>query len=294
MTQTELRERWASNPVFWLFVGLFSAFCFSNLLLALIVSSLRYPSGFECLVTGLAVGMIGAQAALHAIWTVFGTLHWAPRFAVSVFSALILYLTFMVANRFGPDRNAAIYAEQVLLCMPLSLLAIQAPLWGLKAGWRWGVFRSDAEANRTQIRALSIRDLLLATTATAVAITLARCAMTLDGRTTDLRVSIAMFVGPLIAAFASLLTTVTSLLATLRVQNMVSGVRMVTTIEAAIYFGWFAIMCHLEGFPRGEIVTMLIGIFVGFTVSLNAPLCYLRQCGYRLRRADPDPTHEVP
>ncbi len=198
----------------------------------------------------------------------------------------------MVANRFGPDRNAAIYAEQVLLCMPLSLFAIQAPLWGLKALWRWGVFRSDAGSTCTQIRALSIQDLLLATTAIAVAIALTRCAITLDGGTIDSGALIAMFVVSLIPAFFSLLTTVTILLATLRAQNQVFGVWLVTRIEAVIYFGWFAFMCYFIVVPPGEVVAMFIGIFFGFTISLNAPLCYLRRCGYRLRRADVDATQE--
>ena len=31
---------------------------------------------------------------------------------------------------------------------------------------------------------------------------------------------------------------------------------------------------------------MFVGLFVGFTASLNAPLCYLRRQGYRLQRAN--------
>lgn len=291
-THSDLRERWGFDPVFRLFVGLLCLFCVSNLLLAFRMNNFHDLNILDFLLVGLAMGMIGAQAALHAIWTVFGTLHWAPRFAVSVFSALILYLAFVVTNRLEPDRGAAIFAEQVLLCMPLSMLAIQAPLWGLKALWRWGVFRSCAEVTSAQIRALSIRDLLLATTAIAVAIALMRCAMTLDGGTNDSEASIAMFVVFLLTAFASLLTTVTTLLATLRVRDMASGVWLITRIEAALYFGWFAFICYFVDVPPGEVVTMLIGIFFGFTVSLTAPLCYLRRCGYRLRRADIDPTHE--
>jgi hypothetical protein len=294
MSQPDLHERWAGNPVFRLFVGLLCLFCVSNLLLAIRTDNFRHPNTFEFLLVGLATGMLGAQTALHAIWTVFCTWKWTHRVLISVVSALVLCLAYLGNLLIGPGRQDQIVVTQVLLCMPLSLFAIQAPLWGLKAGWRWGVFRSGAGSDCTQIRALSIQDLLLATMAIAVAIALTQFAMTIDGRTIDSGMAMVMFVVPLVAAFVSLLTTVTSLLATLRAQDMVSGVRMVTTIEAAIYFGWFALVCHLEGVPPGEIVTMFIGVFFGFTISLNAPLCYLRRCGYRLRRADVDLTQEGP
>ena len=73
MTQNDLTEPWRSNRVRWRFIGLFCVFFISNVLLAIRVDDRRVPNLVEASLLGLALGMVGAQAALHSIWTVFGT-----------------------------------------------------------------------------------------------------------------------------------------------------------------------------------------------------------------------------
>ena len=66
------------------------------------------------------------------------------------------------------------------------------------------------------------------------------------------------------------------------------SVLLTTTIQAGIYVGWFAVVFIIDNDPPdGMDIAMLVGVFVGFTASLNSPLLYLRHQGYRLQHANP-------
>jgi hypothetical protein len=173
-----------------------------------------------------------------------------------------------------------------LLCMPLLLFAVQAPLWVMKASWRFGIVPAHVLSSSVQTRALSIRDLLVATATIAVATAAPRfIAMPSDlSGSSQFPVEIGVAAGA--ATVISLLVVVSALLITLCIPHAAISMLLASLVQVVVCVGALVVAGVIfDESPEGDDIVLVAGILIGFTISLNIPLIYLRHQGYRLRRA---------
>ncbi len=280
MTLDRPTAQWRSNPVVRLSAVLLMVFPISNYLLAISANAAGGPTSLTLLYSGLAMGLVLAQIALHSIWTVFSSWHPVFRFSASLMMALILFFSLIGGLWLHHELGHGDLVTS-LLCMPLISIAVQAPLWTLKVFWKWEIvpgWNVDTSACRHTLR---IRDMLAATGSIAVAFAAVRLAGSLDG-TDELLVGLG--IASVIISIVSLLVVVVALLATLRAPLVVISTLLAVTFQVALYLAWFATMCLVtREVPPPEVCSLFLGMYFGLVVFLYAPLLYLRYHGYRLR-----------
>jgi hypothetical protein len=252
-----------------------------NLLLGLALPHLTMQTE---LIIGAAMGYIGAQAAVHAIWSVLGPWNRWIRPLLSALTALILFLLFWVGIAVEEFGRSSFWEAtwSFLCCLPLFLLATQLPLWFFRMWLRCRfVFRSDTEST-SATRPLSLRDLMLATVVVAMVFAAARLAKPEEVDSVA-EFLLPVLLGAAVAGVISLCTTVPTVFATHLARNTVVAVTVAVGIEAVFFVSLIAIASLIEGTsPPSDAFFYLTVVFVSYSVFLTGPILLSRLLGYRL------------
>ena len=128
----------------------------------------------------LAVGLFPAQLGALTLWLVWGPGPLAARLARHWLAVLALYAAWALGAGItlsdGPPNAVPSVWGAVLCSLPLVSLASQLPLWPLRTHLGWRVERvvrspGEPQAESSTKEPLLIRDILIGTAATAVALT---------------------------------------------------------------------------------------------------------------------------
>jgi hypothetical protein len=127
----------------------------------------------------VALGIVGcvlAQGNLLAAWLVWGGESFQRRFWSHWKIALGLLLLWLVGLAFvaSDDHELPEIAATVALGVPLVSLAAQTPLWIARQWFGWRLVKRTDDGSVPRERALSIRDLFVATLVVAASLALAR------------------------------------------------------------------------------------------------------------------------
>jgi hypothetical protein len=219
-------------------------FAVNNFAFAPLVSGVS-PFPPETILMLVCVGGIGAQAALHAIWCVLAPVGLVKRLTAGVVAATVLYGSWVLGFVWSSGRGSLeddlwpAVAMGALLCLPLTAVAIQAPLWAVKGWFRWRVILPSERAEQADDRAFGIREVLVATGVVAAALSAARLAAPFTASPAEFLPFFA--ITALAFAFISLFTTIPLVLATLRARPIRLALPALLLFDAAFTVGAIAV-----------------------------------------------------
>lgn len=255
-----------------------------NVLFASLFLSGSPPGYMRLALVRAEIGSVSAQLGLHAIWCVLASAGLWKRLAWGAAAGLI-WLAAWVAGLLLEDAESCYLLRgvlpTVLLCLPLAVIASQAPLWIVRGFLRWRIVHRRDPARRLPAEPMGIRHLLIATAVVAAAISAARMGLKLDGASpSSALVELVLFA--LVVAGLSSLTVLPALAATLRAWRVPRALLTILAFYVIVALA-LAVLRVLE---RGttslqqsaEDLTVLAGLFV----CLTGPLLLLRRLGYRL------------
>jgi hypothetical protein len=226
-----------------------------------------------------SVGVIIAQAALLAGWFVFAPVFWANKLGSGAFIALFWlcgwFMGFAIVN-VDPARSV-----ELLVCVPLFLLSMQAPLWAARFWLRWRVVPRTA-ACRTFDRPMQLSDLLIAITCFAFALAAARIAAPADSNQ-DSDFFVALVTGSGAAALTGLVAILPLLIVTLKLKRLWLFLPVPLVIDIAAIHAVVAITEVISNSPaprEAYIDTAIVA--VSYFVATAGVLLALRWSGYRL------------
>lgn len=280
-----MHHRSPRNGAIWLFLGCGAFFAVAN---GMVFPMMSFSDPSEML--GLCFiafwyAAFGAQMALHAVWCVFVPLHWIKRFLVGATSALVLYAVLAVAFACYFVHLGFMGTEDWLIlviglfCLPLLLLAAQAPLWIMRIWFRWRIVHRD-DGPSTPFQSLRIRDLMIATAVIAMALTAAQISQSFNG---DGNI-VGMTIAALVVLAISAITVLPTVLATLRSRRLLLAMSVVLSLDIAVVLCYMAILALFFDAPVTTWETY-VGtpiITVGYFVISTSPMLIARKLGYRL------------
>jgi len=247
------------------------------------------PSALAEVLTFACVGAIGAQAALHAIWSVLAPVSLARRLTAGLLVALVLFggavLGFAVSEGWGRPGGGTWIAGAVggLLCLPLVAVAVQAPLWVAKCWFRWRLVLPSDESRHACDRAFGIREMLVAMAVVAIAFSAAQLATPFTASPAAFLGSFAIVV--LTLAGLSLLTTLPVVAAALRARRISLALPTLLVFDVAIAIGAIAIFAVVtrEGRSMGwRQYVDLASVGCAYFAWLTAVMLVVRRLGLRL------------
>ena len=237
------------------------------------------------------VGLIGAQAGLHAIWCVLAPVGAVKRLATGIGAGLLLYgawaLGYAVEVWNWRDADAYHWWEEVastLLCLPLLVVAVQVPLWVARWWFGWRILRRCGPSRRLPRTPIGIRDILVATGVVALVLSIARSPLPGEASNGSPPGNlIPLVTGALVAAAISLFTTLPVVVATLRARRLWLAIPTILFLDLAVMSGLVVISSAQDGrWPQQEECLFLILMLVGFSLSLIGPMLIVRRLGFRL------------
>ena len=256
-----------------------------NLVSVPIAEALDGPPGPWGLFIALIVGVYFTQAAALSTGLVFASvpfwqrlgLHWL--IAVALVSVWLLgFQSPTVGRGAGPSGRDIAF---VFLSLPLFSLAAQLPLWVLRLYFQWQIVHEEELRSAEPDRALSIRDLMIATVVVALSVALARVSAEQAGP--DYWIVWAIVV--LSVAGASLVSIPPLLVWTLRVKEPTWGALAALSYAVAFAIGSVFLMLIIE--PRARPVSWQLFIFLcmifGYAATLLIAFWILRVRGLRLK-----------
>jgi hypothetical protein len=232
----------------------------------------------------VTVGMLGGQAAVHSIWCVFSPLPWAQRFLAGAISAIALCAGFVIPPALFERRWRLDVVDDLaapLLCLPLFLLAAQAPMWIMRFWFRWRIVARDDGTSR-HFEPLRIGGLLVATAVVSLAMGALRLSESLRAPAGNSRL-----IGLVFAAFVimviSVVTVLPAVLACLRARRLLLALALAFVATATVPAGFLALMMMIEG-RRAPWQAFVLGLGLAgvYFVYLTAPLLIARRRGCRL------------
>jgi hypothetical protein len=256
-----------------------AVFVFGSCVANFVLAAMLGPGELPLLVATFFSALI-AQLAVQSLWIVWSTRPLWLRHLAGVLVGWLLVAAFLVGLGAGVGPNNLDEVARVFLCcVPLVMLSVQAPLWGLRTYARWQI----ASAHRPAMldRPLSIGDMIAATLAVALALGLLRLA------SDDPEFYQVAWIGWLIAvpsiAVISLASLPPLLYLVLRRDSWPvvgflawCGYATVVLVAAAI------VILVLSGGPDAEGVLLLFVTPFGASTATWLALLVLRAGGYRL------------
>ena len=269
----------------WLFLGSVAFFAAANGMVFPMMLAVQPDQVLGLYFLAFWYAAFGAQMALHAVWCVFVPLHWIKRFLVGATSALALYGVLVGAFAFSLDfldEEEWLILVIGLLCLPLLLLAAQAPLWIMRIWFRWRIVHRD-DGSSTTFQSLRIRDLMIATAVIAMALTAVQISQSIDASSSDGSI-VAVAVAALVVMAISAITVLPSVLATLRSRRLLLAMSVVLSVDIAVVLCYMVILAVFFDAPvlSWETYVGTPIISVGFFVASISPMLIARKLGYRL------------
>lgn len=246
-------------------------------------------------------GVIMSQPAVLSIWGVLGAGQFWKRMAATLAAVVLLFACWGVGlvgaaindARQYRDVMAEVVSELsfllddvlmvVMLCFPLFLLVVQAPLWPVRIwlGWRIEHQHEDSDAPRP----LSIRDMMIATVVVAGVLGLTRLALGFAYYASEFWMGVLTMI--VISAGISLVMTLPPLAIVLRSRETLFayvGLAVYTICALVITLIAFCLTWWVNGGPvtAGSMVR-IAALLSGMAAGLWPPLLVARHQGYRLR-----------
>jgi hypothetical protein len=160
----------------------------------------------------------------------------------------------------------------------LASLAAQLPLWPLRTHLGWRVERSSALTTTEPPKSLSIGDILVGTSVTAVTLTLVR--LVPNGSPSLWAVAAIMAA---VVCGISVIAAFPALLLTLRMRELPAGIALLALYALIVGFVLIAVFATAPGGgPPGEFVLGMFIAIYAFAATVISPLLVLRSHGYRL------------
>lgn len=250
------------------------------------------PGGHSIMLVGLVVGVFPAQLGALTLWLVFGSgpfllrlaVHWGV--AAGLFAAWALGCAAALAD--GPARELPMILTAVACALPVVSLAAQLPLWPLRThlGWRVELPADAASGSGAGgPKPLTIRDILLGTVVTALAVAALRVYPHLWPGPADYRDN--YWIAWAIAAGVIVLISVLALIPALTMLLLIRDTAGATMAwlgyaAAAGFITLVAIGLFARMGPPPEAVAGLVGVFTSFALTLGLPLWIVRAHGWRL------------
>lgn len=271
---------------------LFELFLVAALFNLLALPALRALDGgtlahfWAAVLAGALAGEVGALA----LWLVWGEGSFLRRLATHCCIGSVLWMCFLAGFAIATtDVNSPpeFRRDMVLgFCLlPLASLSAQAPMWPLRVYLGWRVERCRSPFERPQTQALSIGDILLATTVCAVTLSLVRMFPLPEGASPW---SVAALLTWVVFS-ASFLTAIPILLLTMRsadhrfaVIGLIGYMLLVVVVLLVSLVLLVVIGAISVGIVPGETVLGCLVAFSSFTITVAAPLFVWRTHGYRL------------
>ena len=239
---------------------------------------------------GLFYALVASQIVCHSSWSVLCNWAgvWRPIF--SGLAACLLYYCLLMSI-WTMESSYRVRLPEVFitaLALPAIMVTSQAPLWILRAGFRWQISGRVDREGRSQNKPLSVAGLLTATTVVAVALGCLRVGVALD--VLDLEfLGVFAVVLPLLTLLAGIPTLflvlwirrsfVGWLFSIIMVALVLAGIGVMASIVATFVF---------EAPPDSDTVMTFGGFVAGFVVGwacfLSTPLLVARSIGARLHR----------
>jgi hypothetical protein len=269
------------------------------------------PSGGDLVIVGLVLGVFPAQVGALTLWLVFGSgpfllrlaAHWGIAFGL--FAAWALGCAAAMAD--GPTRELPEVLSAVVCSLPLVSLAAQLPLWPLRThlGWRVelpndekgsGVLGGERLSNMEKPcppktpgplapDPLTIRDILVGTVVTAVAVAGLRIFPQIWGRGEYFWEGywMAWAIGAGVIALVSLLALLPAITMLLRIRDTAgASLAWLGYVATAGFVTVVAIGLIARAGPPPEFIVGLICVFTSFALTLGLPLWIVRAHGWRL------------
>ena len=256
------------------------------------------PSGMRdfhlmAILVSLWVAVLFAQFVLLAVWWVFSPLDWLPRAVLGLAAPAIWCALFFVGallavpDEFGGGQQRFWLAiVQMTAPLPLLMMATQLFLWCMRIWFGWRIEQVAITASPVERKSLRILDVMLATGAVAMALTLAK----FGNRNEFMAISDGQYLVQrlIISGFAAVLTALSVLpcvWAGLRRTAPRWGFFVAAAVQAAIVINFLAIVTLLSGrnpTPSGlwGYCFLTVGVYFAITMLI---LYGCRRCGYGLR-----------
>lgn len=256
-----------------------------NLLIVPLESQVGGPGEAGAVFVFLCMGVIGAEAALHAIWCVLAPTPIAKRLAIGIAVGLVLYGAWALGYSASFSGRAYRYWEYVLmglLCLPLLAIATQSPLWLARIWLRWRIEHREEPLPPSEVEPFRIRDLLAATAALALALSAIRLGMPEDIPSEEAFL-IGFAIAALVAAAVSLFTTLPVVAAALRTRRALMTLPAILLVHVATLLGVFVILSAVfQEWPPAWVYAGIVAMGFGFSACLAGVLLVARGLGYRL------------
>jgi hypothetical protein len=249
------------------------------------------PGGGSIMLVGLVLGVFPAQLGALTLWLVFGSgpfllrlaVHWGV--TIGLFAAWALGCAAALAD--GPGRELPMMLTAIGCGLPVVSLAAQLPLWPLRTHLGWRVeLPADAGGSRVDGgEPLTIRDILLGTVVTALAVAALRVYPHLWPGQAEYRDSywIAWAIGAGAVVLISVVALVPALTMLLLIRDTAGGTMAWLGYVAAAGFITLVAIGLVAGMgPPPEAVAGLVCVFTSFALTLGLPLWIVRAHGWRL------------
>jgi len=259
-------------------------FALCNFVLVFVISRSNNRGAIQTLLFMPAFyGLIGAEVAIHAIWSVLAPVRRTIRLVTGVVAGLFLFGAFVFGFAWFANDAWARIGLPSLLCLPLIAIAVQSPLWVVKIWFRWRVILASAHVPPERNRPFQILDLLVATGAVAIAFSVARLAAPSGVPPTAFLSSVA--IAALTLAAISAFTTIPVTVGTLLPRRLGLALPALVLIDLAITIGGicaFVLLAPEGPHLRWREYFALAGVAGVFFACLTGAMLLVRRLGARL------------
>jgi hypothetical protein len=262
------------------------------------------PQDFAAVFIYAAMGAIGAQGGLLAIWSVLGPgPAWQRRVSeltIGLFWLCAWAVGYLLARQFSTRPYGVSREVWLVLCAPAIYLAAQFPLWVVRVPFRWRIEFSQAATIDRPRATLTLAELMVVTATVAVVLGLARGSHYAAEPHSRESFWPALAIGAASAAGISLAGTLPALGLILGSRRLWVGLAILIAYAllawlitvVAIYFVAIGGMSWRPFRPLSDALYPLTPVYAGFTLGLVVPLILARSVGYRLRWGRPSAVHQ--
>jgi hypothetical protein len=268
------------------YVWLVAAGCLINFLLMPVLRGAEQAEGVW-LLAAVGAGVLAGEFGLATLWLVWGPgsfgwrvfVHWTTALGLFVSWALGALASFTGAHNFPPNVPEGFTA--ILLTLPILSLAAQLPLWPLRTHLGWRLERQSAVNAAAGPHSLSIRDMILGTVATAVALACLRLMPTAVAGSGEG----AWQVWGIAAAVTAVMSALSLLPATLMAFRIRETATAAISLAAYAAIAWVltcVVGTVLGGPAPAEVYIAILVCYGSFTATVGLPLLILNSDGYTL------------
>lgn len=250
------------------------------------------------LLSCFSIGAVGAQIAMHALWTVFAPVTPLKKNTIAIASALFWYAAgvlglfagiynfygygygyghrdfFEASISFWPNITA------IFLFLPFLVIGSQAPLWVARYFLRWRVVHT-ADSDIPKIPSpLRIRHIMIATGSVAVALSAGRMAGHLFG---NRNIESQLIVSSVVTAAITLFTLLPMTAIILRMRRPLLGLFSLSGLYMGLFILGILILMYFQELPDSEELLIFFALVAAYFGPLGGSLFAIRALGYRLQ-----------